>query len=283
MRKGKKWTATVLSLMLLGTLNACQKEPAESTGAGKGTITSEDTSGEKELDPMELYTQASEKTNSLQDMEMSINMDMKIMQGEEHLDMTSKTDMKITGNGTDAMEYHADSLTTFMGQEISSTMFYKEGYYYMDTMGQKYKYAYDAERLMEQIKGSIGASAPEMSGIQNIKAEKKNGNTLLTFDVDPSQMNTYVANALGTLADTDLIGSMEIRKVTGTCTVGADGYFTNSDIHMNLSTDIQGTAIDVEANAVSSILRTGDPVTITYPEDLNRYTEIDTSLADPES
>lgn len=280
MRKFKKWTAAALSLMLLGSLTACQKEEAEKAGQ-EGAAKAEGTA--KELDPLELYTQASEKSRELQDMEMTIDMQMKLMQGEESLDIGSKMDMKIKGNGTDTMEYYTDSVTTLMEQEISSTMFYKDGYYYMDTMGQKYKYAYDVQQLMEQVEESISASAPEISGIQNIAAEEKDGTTILTFDVDPSQMNAYVENALGALGDASQTGSVEIQKVSGTCTVGSEGYFTTTDLNMSFSMDIQGTAVDVEATAASSISNVGDQVTISYPEDLNEYTEVDASLVNPEA
>lgn len=280
MRKFKKWTAAALSLMLLGSLTACQKDEAEKAGQ-EGAAKAEDTA--KELDPLELYTQASEKSRELQDMEMTIDMQMKLMQGEESLDIGSKMDMKIKGNGTDTMEYYTDSVTTLMEQEISSTMFYKDGYYYMDAMGQKYKYAYDVQQLMEQVEESISASAPEISGIQNIAAEEKDGTTILTFDVDPSQMNAYVENALGALGDASQTGSVEIQKVSGTCTVGSEGYFTTTDLNMSFSMDIQGTAVDVEATAASSISNVGDQVTISYPEDLNEYTEVDASLVNPEA
>ncbi|MEF2879700.1 MAG: DUF6612 family protein [Blautia sp.] len=280
MRKFKKWTAAALSLMLLGSLTACQKDEAEKVGQ-EGAAKAEDTA--KELDPLELYTQASEKSRELQDMEMTIDMQMKLMQGEESLDIGSKMDMKIKGNGTDTMEYYTDSVTTLMEQEISSTMFYKDGYYYMDTMGQKYKYAYDVQQLMAQVEESISASAPEISGIQNIAAEEKDGTTILTFDVDPSQMNAYVENALGALGDASQTGSVEIQKVSGTCTVGSEGYFTTTDLNMSFSMDIQGTAVDVEATAASSISNVGDQVTISYPEDLNEYTEVDASLVNPEA
>lgn len=280
MRKFKKWTAAALSLMLLGSLTACQKDEAEKAGQ-EGAAKAEDTA--KELDPLELYTQASEKSRELQDMEMTIDMQMKLMQGEESLDIGSKMDMKIKGNGTDTMEYYTDSVTTLMEQEISSTMFYKDGYYYMDTMGQKYKYAYDVQQLMAQVEESISASAPEISGIQNIAAEEKDGTTILTFDVDPSQMNAYVENALGALGDASQTGSVEIQKVSGTCTVGSEGYFTTTDLNMSFSMDIQGTAVDVEATAASSISNVGDQVTISYPEDLNEYTEVDASLVNPEA
>lgn len=280
MRKFKKWTAAALSLMLLGSLTACQKDEAEKVGQ-EGAAKAEDTA--KELDPLELYTQASEKSRELQDMEMTIDMQMKLMQGEESLDIGSKMDMKIKGNGTDTMEYYTDSVTTLIEQEISSTMFYKDGYYYMDTMGQKYKYAYDVQQLMAQVEESISASAPEISGIQNIAAEEKDGTTILTFDVDPSQMNAYVENALGALGDASQTGSVEIQKVSGTCTVGSEGYFTTTDLNMSFSMDIQGTAVDVEATAASSISNVGDQVTISYPEDLNEYTEVDASLVNPEA
>ncbi len=280
MRKFKKWTAATLSLMLLGSLTACQKEAAEKAGQ-EGAAKTEDTA--QELDPLELYTQASEKSRELQDMEMTIDMQLKLMQGEESLDIGSKMDMKIKGSGTDTMEYYTDSVTTLMDQEISSTMFYKDGYYYMDTMGQKYKYAYDVQQLMEQVEESISASAPEIDGIQNIAAEEKDGTTVLTFDVDPSQMNAYVENALGALGDTSQTDSVEIQKVSGTCTVGSEGYFTSTDLNMSFSMDIQGTAVDVEATAASSISNVGDQVTISYPEDLNEYTEVDASLVNPEA
>ena len=280
MRKFKKWTAAALSLMLLGSLTACQKGEAEKAGQ-EGAAKAEDTA--KELDPLELYTQASEKSRELQDMEMTIDMQVKLMHGEESLDIGSKMDMKIKGNGTDTMEYYTDSVTTLMEQEISSTMFYKDGYYYMDTMGQKYKYAYDVQQLMEQVEESISASAPEINGIQNIAAEEKDGTTILTFDVDPSQMNAYVENALGALGDASQTGSVEIQKVSGTCTVGSEGYFTTTDLNMSFSMDIQGTAVDVEATAASSISNVGDQVTISYPEDLNEYTEVDASLVNPEA
>lgn len=35
-------------------------------------------------------------------------------------------------------------------------MFYTDGYYYMDMMGQKMKYAMDMDKLMEQAKADHG-------------------------------------------------------------------------------------------------------------------------------
>ena len=90
-------------------------------------------------------------------------------------------DIQMTGVNTEDMRYLATGKTSMAGQDIDMSMYYEGGYYYMETMGQKIKYAMDLNQLMEQVKQSTEGANMESSYMKEITAKKDGENQRLTF------------------------------------------------------------------------------------------------------
>ena len=231
----------------------------------------------QQLDARAIYDAASEKSSQLTEMAMSTSTDMTMKQGEDSLGMTMDMNMRIKGMNTDSMEYIAEGSSTTLGQTIDMTMYYKDGYYYIDTAGQKIKCAMDVEAMTEQILQSTESSGVNSDYLTEITAEKDGENTLLTFTADASQMSQYVQDALSGMGSMGLGDiSYDIKEASGQAVVNADGYFASTDMKMVIDMTANGETISVDMDTSVSYENPGQTVEITAP-DLEGYTEIDIS------
>lgn len=231
----------------------------------------------QQLDAREIYDAANQKSQEMSDAAMTSSVDMTIKQGEDSLSVVTDMDMKIKGMNTDSMEYYAEGTSTTLGQTVDMTMYYKDGYYYIDSAGQKLMYAMDIDELTEQIKQSTEGSNMDSSYLSEITAKKDGDNTVLTFTCDASQMDQYVQDALsgmGTMGLGDI--TYNITSASGQAVVNADGYFTSTDMVMAVEMTANGETINVDMDTSVTYENPGQPVEITVP-DLEGYTEIDLS------
>ena len=143
----------------------------------------------KKKDPKELYTEAIKKNQELSSMDMSSVVKMTMSQGEETIDVDVDMDIQMADVNTDKMKYVAKGSTSLMGQSIETSMFYTDGYYYMDMMGQKMKYAMDMDKLMEQVKQTTDNGNLNVEYMKDIQAKKDGDTTILTF----SAINVFYA------------------------------------------------------------------------------------------
>ncbi len=248
----KKYLMLFLTLATMLTLSACK--------------------GEK--DPKVLYDEASKKTSELSSMDVTSLVNMQMTQGENTTDIKMDLDMKMADINTENMRYLAKGTTSLMGQNIDMLMYYENGYYYMDSMGQKVKYAMDLNAMMEQIKQSTEGASVNSSYLKEITAKKEGDNRILTFTVDAEKMDTYVQDLMGQLG-TKMEGvAYTIKEASGEATVNKDGYFTNSKIKMSLEMNTQGQTIAMVMDTDSTYNNPGQTVEVTAPE-LEGYTEID--------
>lgn len=144
----------------------------------------------KKKDPKELYTEAIKKNQELSSMDMSSVVKMTMSQGEETIDVDVDMDIQMADVNTDKMKYVAKGSTSLMGQSIETSMFYTDGYYYMDMMGQKMKYAMDMDKLMEQVKQTTDNGNLNVEYMKDIQAKKDGDTTILTFSADPAKMDS---------------------------------------------------------------------------------------------
>lgn len=227
-----------------------------------------------EKDPKVLYDEASKKTSELSSMDVTSLVNMQMTQGENTTDIKMDLDMKMADINTENMRYLAQGTTSVMGQSLDISMYYENGYYYMDSMGQKVKYAMDLNAMMDQIKQSTEGASVDSSYMKEIKAKKDGDNQVLTFAVDAEKMDAYVQDLMGQLG-TNMEGvTYTIKEANGEATVNKDGYFTNSKIKMTLEMNAQDQNIAMVMDTDSTYNNPGQTVEVTAP-DLEGYTEID--------
>ena len=155
-------------------------------------------------------------------------------------------------------------------------MYYKDGYYYIDTAGQKIMYAMDVEAMTEQILQSTEGSVSS-DYLTEITAEKEGDDTLLTFTADASQMSEYVESALSGMGSMGLGDiTYDIKEVSGEAVVNADGYFSSTDMKMVIDMTANGETISMDVTTNVVYENPGQAVEIAAPE-LEGYTEVDLS------
>ena len=209
-------------------------------------------------DARTIYDEASKKTSELQEMDIETTAAMTMTQGDQ-------------------TKYLAAGKTTMAGQDIDMKMYYEGGYYYMETMGQKIKYAMDLNQLMEQVKQSTEGANMESSYMKEIKAKKDGDNQVLTFTADAEKMDSYVQDIMGSMSGA-IAGAEDIaykiKSASGEAVVNKDGYFSSMNIKMSMDMTVQGETVGVEMNTNAVYHNPGQAVTLTAP-DLEGYQEID--------
>ncbi|MFT4107638.1 MAG: hypothetical protein QM657_17945 [Lacrimispora sp.] len=223
-----------------------------------------------------IYDDAAKKTAELDSMDVSSVIAMKMIQGEETVDISMDMDMKISGINTDSMKYQADANTTVMGQNQEISMYYEGGYYYMDAMGQKIKYAMDLDAMMEQIRQSTEGSSMDSSYLKDIQAKKAGENQNLTYTVDATKMDSYLQDIMGQMG-TDAEGvTYNIKEASGEAVVNKDGYISKQKVKMVFEMELQGQTISMDMDVDSTYNNPGQTVEVTTPN-LEGYEEVDAS------
>lgn len=225
-------------------------------------------------DPKAIYDDAAKKTSELTSMDVDSVVNMQMVQEENTTDIKMNLNMKMAGINTENLKYQAQGTTDIGGQSIDISMYYENGYYYMNSMGQKIKYAMDLDAMMKQIKQTTEGGSMDSSYMQDITAKKENGNQILTFTVDAEKMDAYLQEIMGQMG-TDLEGvAYTIKETSGEATVNKDGYFVNSKIKMSFEMNSQGETISMVMDTDSTYNNPGQDVEVTAP-DLEGYTQVD--------
>ena len=102
-----------------------------------------------------------------------------------------------------------------MGMEEYAVVFYKDGYYYMDMDGSKFKYPMDLNSIIERAK-STASIAPELEAslMRNLSVREENGMKILSYEADASAVDVYVKEVMrDMLGDAVYIMNMNIRQV----------------------------------------------------------------------
>ena len=146
---------------------------------------------------------------------MDTTMKMTMTQGEETMDITVDMNMKMSNMNEDSMQYLADTKTSLMGQAWMPRIFYKDGCYYMDGMGQKIKYPMDLTELMESVKQSTESTNLQSEQMKEITMAKEGDSTILTFTADPEKMNAYLSEVMGSMSGMGTMDGMEMTFKRG--------------------------------------------------------------------
>lgn len=232
---------------------------------------------QEEPDPQELYQAAVEKNGELTDLDMTMGTKMTLEQAGETVDIDMNVDMLMSGYNTSDLQYQMETTTSLLGQNIEMTAFYTDGYYYMETSGQKLKYPYDLEAITEQVENSMGGTVSS-EAMTELTAEKEGENTRLTFTGDPEKMTNYTKEILSNMQTGTETADFTIEKAGGSYLINPDGYYIESNVDMDLLMNISGSEVSVNTKMTSTLKDPGKKVGITLPEDLSSYTEVSQDL-----
>lgn len=225
-------------------------------------------------DPKVIYDEALKKTSELSDMEADSLTNLTMSQGEEKTEIKMDLNLKMTDVNSDAMRYLAEGTTSIMGQDLAVQMYYENGYYYTDNMGQKIKYAMDINELMKKVRQSVDGGNMDSTYMSELSNKKDGDNYVFTYTLDGDKLSTYVNNLISQLG-TEVEGiSYEIKDASGEATVNKEGYFTKQKMKMTMDMTVQGQTISMIIDSDIKYVNPGQSLEITAP-DLDGYTEVD--------
>jgi hypothetical protein len=186
-------------------------------------------------------------------------------------------DMKMANIDQEDMKYSATGTTSAMGQDMDMSMYYIDGYYYMDTAGQKIKYAMDVNALMEQVKQSTDTGALASEYMKEISAKKDGDNQIITYTADAAKMDEYVKEVMGGMGSGMGLDSVtyNIKSISGETVVNKDGYCASTKMNMDMEMEMEGETISVTMDIDLVYNNIGQPVEIEAPADMDSYTEVD--------
>ena len=118
----KKILALVLTALLVFSLAGCS-------------------SAEKKA--YDLYTKASENLSAADSFAADMDMEMVVTAGEEKVDATMSGSIKEVIRSKTDIDMEMDTVITQGGMDIAMTMYYTNGYSYIEAMGQKMKMVMD--------------------------------------------------------------------------------------------------------------------------------------------
>lgn len=168
--------------------------------------------------------------------------------------------------------------TSILGQEVVIEEYFKDGYLYMnDGAGTKVKAPFEYSEIAGQATMNTATSRDFMDKLE--MTEDENGNYVFNYTIAQDKMNEYLSDALEGMdelvGDT---GSYTIGEMTGTCVIDKDYNVLSDKVHMvmNMTAEGQEVAMSVDVSIVYNAV--GDAVTVSFPDDLDSYTEVDHDL-----
>lgn len=256
----KKRLVYLLSLLMVLSLIGCSKSDSK-----------------KSTDPSTIYEDASKKTSELKDMTATASMKIKMTQDDDGMDIGMDMDIKMTDYNTDDMKYLCNAKVSMLGMDLDMNMFYKDGYYYMETFGQKMKAAMNYSEVLDKIDSSTMKTDELYKYMKDIKATEKGDNTIIAFQLDGEKMSQYIKDmmsGLGTDTEDETFSGIEGNVES---TVNKDGYLSAVKMNLVLDMEVDGEKgkMNMEMNiAYDNPGKAVEP--IEFP-DLEGYTEVDPS------
>lgn len=231
-------------------------------------------------DPKEIYDDAVKKQKEMASFDADMKMDMSLVHDTETMDISMVMNMKIDGINTESMRYLMDGTTSTMGQNLDTMMYYEGGYCYMEAMGQKFKYTMELEDMVQQVEQNIGASSLDSSYLKDISAKKDGDNQILTYTVDEAKMEEVMEEMMDILGNTAAgidNASNTIKALSGEMVLNKEGYAISSKANLSMEMVIGGDTATMELEMEVTYNNPGQEVSITAPDGLDSYTEIDAS------
>ena len=231
-------------------------------------------------DPAALLERVTQKANELDSMDcdLGVHAVMVMQDPEMDLDLSLNLDMmmnmKMDQIKSGNLRYKADMAMEFLGQTEYATVFYKDGYYYMDSNGEKIKYPMDLNSMIASVEQTTAAADLAPSLMKSLSVREEGENRVLSYVADPAKMNAYVQDALKPLLGSMDVG-MIIREVKGEYVINKDDYYTSMNIYMVMDMSSYGETLRIIMLLEGNLNHPGQPVNLELPS-TDGYSDLST-------
>lgn len=234
----------------------------------------------KNVDPKQAYQAAYEKTGQLESTDMTTKFKLNMQQAEQTMDISVQADSKMVKKGENDLDMQMKLTMGMLGITYEFTMYYTDGYCYVDMLGQKIKAKMDLSKVMEMAE-SVGKSVKITSDmLQDVKVEKDGSDAVFQYTLKAEDMKKLMQEMMSNIAeDEDPFAEEEItfEDIKATSVLNKDGYLSSQKFSFTCkSTEEDGTITMESENTINN---PGQAVTIEMP-DFSGYTEVDESQLD---
>ena len=231
-------------------------------------------------DPAALLERVTQKANELDSMDcdLGVHAVMVMQDPEMDLDLSLNLDMmmnmKMDQIKSGNLRYKADMAMEFLGQTEYATVFYKDGYYYMDSNGERIKYPMDLNSMIASVEQTTAAADLAPSLMKSLSVREEGENRVLSYVADPAKMNAYVQDALKPLLGSMDVG-MIIREVKGEYVINKDDYYTSMNMYMVMDMSSYGETLRIIMLLEGNFNNPGQPVNLELPS-TDGYSDLST-------
>ena len=231
-------------------------------------------------DPAALLERVTQKANELDSMDcdLGVHAVMVMQDPEMDLDLSLNLDMmmnmKMDQIKSGNLRYKADMAMEFLGQTEYATVFYKDGYCYMDSNGEKIKYPMDLNSMIASVEQTTAAADLAPSLMKSLSVREEGENRVLSYVADPAKMNAYVQDALKPLLGSMDVG-MIIREVKGEYVINKDDYYMSMNMYMVMDMSSYGETLRIIMLLEGNFNNPGQPVNLELPS-TDGYSDLST-------
>jgi len=265
----KKVLSILLATLLLISLAGCSADAPKETDALERRP---DDSGRTAYE-IYMLAQANEAEVSSMEMNMLIE-EIFTVDGGNADNITADCNIKLVQHAEEDIEMSVDAnidigMLGITG--IRALIYYRNGYGYCDTLGQKMKMPMSLEEVMAQGAGIVDLMFSE-SEVTESSVWKEGDNTVLLFKLSGDESAEFMKKTvldMGTIDSLETIGDMEIEVV-----IDKDMITKSIVVKFITSASVAGEPAIIDVNVKAEAVSVND-VTITPPTGLDDYMLID--------
>lgn len=224
---------------------------------------------------------ATSKNANATSMQMNGDTKMQITMNSLTQIVTQKMDIAVVQNGNDYI-MKMDSTTDMSGTTQNTSMYYADGWMYIDIGTAKYKYQYalnsDELAAMTQQSG-LGSISEPFYLIQSIT--KTDTGTGLSYKVvfSAAAMNDMLGSLLSQITNDLESANIKFNALEAVYSCDNNGNLQSilitGDIEMGMTSGQETINIGMTFQSTTKIVATGNAVTVTPPADLTQYETIE--------
>lgn len=211
--------------------------------------------------------------NAYFDMNVTMSGDMFKEEGMDSVSARIEMNTRMQ-NMTDPsqLRYHAFMRMTLLGESMEASMYYENGYYYMDMLGQKVKVAMPVDQMMQEALSASDMLGDNVDYFRDLSVRTEGENRILSYTIDGAKMTDTLKSMMGMMSS--LYDGMEITMsdITGEYIINPEGYYTKAIMNMDMTMKYMEETINMTIVADIGVADPGQPVVINTPN-LSEFVE----------
>ncbi|MBT9776043.1 hypothetical protein GPL15_05935 [Clostridium sp. MCC353] len=221
--------------------------------------------GESVSDGLRLYQEAAKKSSQLSSMTAASKISVTMTMEGETVTADMNMDLKFKDLNQSSMKYLATLDMNMIGVNMKGTMFYTDGYYYIDMMGIKQKVPMDIAGITAQVNSDMNGMGDDLTdSMQNVTvADDGNGNKVISYTMNMSGFNSYIMSIYDQMGLN--VDSVNFKDLKGRSVINPEGYCISEDMDFVFDLTMEGQTVSANMAIQMNYINIGQPVDFTLP------------------